>query len=133
MNRTPRAVLALAPALAGVLGLAYTFGDAGRTTSTSFNAAKDLARELFPSTQPMHVWGMFFLAGCGVMSVAIGLNHYKTLSVAMWVGGLMYVWWASCFALSAIQDPAASLVAWALYLVVAVFHFMISHRAWVSA
>lgn len=124
MSRVPKPVLMTGPALAGVMGVAYSFGDASRTQSSSFDAAKDVA--------PMHVWGIFFLVGCFVTATAIAIDNYTLLAVAMWIGGAMYAWWASCFALQAMTDPDASLVAWALYAVIATLHFIVATLAWVS-
>lgn len=124
MSRVPKPVLMTGPALAGVMGLAYSLGDPSRTQSSSFDAAKDVA--------PMHVWGIFFLVGCFVMGMAIAVDNYRLLAIAMWVGGAMYVWWASCFGLQAMTDPDASLVAWALYAIIAMIHFVVATLAWMS-
>jgi hypothetical protein len=122
-RHTPRSVLYTGPALAGVMGLSYLFGSAPRTASTSFNAAKAVA--------PMHVWGVVFLVGCVTMTIGLISRNQRALAVAYFIGGVMYAWWGSCFLLQALTDPHASFVAWALYAIVSMTHFVVAQRCWV--
>lgn len=123
-RHTPPVVLISGPALAAVAGLAYLLGDASRTTATTFDAAKTVA--------PMHVWGIVFLAGCAAMTVGLLSRNQLVLSVAWFIGGVIYAWWGACFLLQALTDPHASLVAWALYGLVSMTHFIVSQRCWMN-
>lgn len=102
-------------ALAAWIGCAYTFGDPARTSTPSFGAARDLAT--------MQTWGVVFLAGAAVLWLSMFLNE-RLMRAALFVGGVIYVWWAALFALSAAQDPKASLVSPALYGFLAAIHFL---------
>lgn len=123
MSKTPAWALLLAPGLATVNGLAYTFGDPQRTAAPSFDAAKSLF--------PMHVWGVIFLAGAVVCIIAIGIRNPTMMAAALWIGGLLYLWWAVNFAIAGLQSPQASLVAWAPYTVVVIFHWIVAYHIWV--
>lgn len=121
-RHTSRSVLIAGPCLAGIIGLAYTLGDASRTAAPSFDAAKSVAS--------MHTWGWVFLAGAVVMGAALLTRNQKVLSVSLFIGGTLYSWWGACFAIQALTDDQSSLVAWALYAVVAMIHFIIAVRCW---
>jgi hypothetical protein len=121
-EQTPRSILIAAPCLAGTIGLSYIFGSPIRTISPSFNAAKDLA--------PMHAWGVLFLAGAIFTIVSLLTKNAYALAAAFFVGGVIYVWWGSCFGLQGLTDARASLVAWALYAWIALNHFIVAGRCW---
>lgn len=121
-RHTPRSILYTGPALAGLMGAAYYLEDPIRTISPSFDTAKSLA--------PMHVWGVVFLIGCVTMTAGLVSRNQRALAVAYFVGGMIYAWWGACFLLQGLTNVQASLVAWALYAIVALIHFMIAARCW---
>lgn len=104
------------PALAGVMGLAYLFGDPGRTSTQSFVAARDIAT--------LHQWGYLFLLGAAVTSILLVLDRRTALSWALWFGGAIFTFWATLFAISAATDPRASLTGWAVHGTIASQHFI---------
>lgn len=114
----PRIVLTPFPALAAVMGMAYLIGDPSRTSSQSFVAAKSVAA--------MPTWGLVFLAGAISLSCALLLSkgHRQTLAVGLFIGGVIYSWWAACFAMSALHDPAASATAWAIHGFISASHYL---------
>lgn len=125
MSRTPTWALMLAPGMAMVSGLAYTLGDPRRTASPSFDAAKALF--------PMQTWGVIFLVGAAFCTIALAARSAKLMAISLWGGGAMYLWWAANFAVAALASPEASLVAWAPYTMVAIFHYIVAYRIWVRA
>lgn len=123
-RHTPRSVLYTGPVLAGIMGAAYLFGGNVRTDTPSFQAARAVA--------PMHDWGVVFLLGCVVLTVGLIVRNQRVLAGAYFIGGAMYTWWSALFAVQALTDKHASLVAWALYGIVAMTHFVVSYRCWVN-
>jgi len=106
-RRIPRLHFLPVAILAAVMGLAYLLGDPQRTSSPSFAYAKSVA--------PMHVWGVVFLVGAVAVGSAALLRDGTALAFALFVGGCIFAWWASCFLVSALSDPAASLTGWAIH------------------
>lgn len=102
--------------LAGWIGAAYLFGDAERTATPSFAAAQSLA--------PMWAWGVLFLSGAVALTMATVLGHFVLIGAAMFAGGVIYTWWASLFAATAVGDPRASLVGPAVYYFIGSIHFV---------
>lgn len=93
--------------LAFVMSMAYLFGDADRTATKSFHAAQSVA--------PMRVWGIVFLLGAFAITLAILWGSFHVISVTLFVGGMVYSWWAILFLVSAFNDPKASLTGWAIH------------------
>lgn len=120
--RLRRPFLVPFPALAAVMALGYLFGDESRTSGASFDVAKSVA--------PMPVWGAVFLVGVVVLVAALLAGDAQIVALGLFVGGAIYTWWAACFALSAIIDPQASLVAWATYGTIAYSHYYAAWRIW---
>ena len=116
------------PVLACVIGLAYVFGDPRRYTSPSFNTARRVAAGLGYQGDGLHLWGVLFLAGALVMTTCLLTNSASTMAIALTIGGFIYTWWAMLFAVSAIREPFASLIGWAVYLFVAYGHFINAYR-----
>lgn len=113
----PRTTLVPFPALAAVMGLAYLLGDPGRTSSQSFVAAKSVAT--------MPTWGLVFLAGAiTLMATLLVHGHRQVLAASLFIGGALYSWWAACFAMSALHDPAASATAWAIHGFISASHYL---------
>jgi hypothetical protein len=108
--------------MAAVSGLSYLLGDPIRTSSPNFEMAKSL--------MSMHAWGWVFLAGLFAETVAIIVASNVPVAITFWVGGLIYLWWSVCFGIQAVQNPTASLVAWAPYMVVAIFHWRMAYGLW---
>jgi hypothetical protein len=102
--------------LAGWIGAAYLFGDAERTATPSFAVAQSLA--------PMWAWGVLFLTGAVALSLATVLGNFMLIGAAMFVGGIIYTWWGSLFAATAVGDPRASLVGPAVYYFIGSIHFV---------
>lgn len=123
-SHTPTYVLIAAPVLAGWVGLSYVLGDPVRTSGASFQAARALA--------PMWVWGTTFLVGATALVAALVTHGQRVGAVAYFIGGVVYAWWSACFALQALTDQHASLVAWVLYAVISTMHFVVARRCWVS-
>lgn len=109
--------------LAGWIGTAYLVGDPERTATPSFRAAQTLA--------PMQWWGLIFLAGAAAMTVTALTRLERALAVAFFIGGAIYSWWGSLFAVSIASDPRASLVAPVLYLFIGFVHFAGAWRIYV--
>lgn len=102
-----RWLLAPFPALAAWIGLAYLLGDPRRTASPSFAVAQHIA--------PMHVWGLMFLLGGVVLTLAILIDDKQLLSRALFAGGFIFTWWACLFGYAAATDPKASLTGPAIH------------------
>lgn len=134
----PRLLLIPIPLLAAVIGWAYTWGDPLRTLSPSFDVGRWLAHELFPWVDPMHVWGVMFLAGAAALGGALATYRADWFVNALFVGGFMYTWWASMFLISLVsetvngQPPRASLTGWAIHGFIAYVHYVACYRVRVS-
>jgi hypothetical protein len=113
-----RFLLAPFPALAVWIGLAYLLGDPQRTESPSFAAAKLLA--------PMHVWGVLFLFGGVVLTLAMLVDDKRLLSWALFAGGFIFTWWAVMFGYAAATDPRASLTGPAIHGTLGLLQFSAS-------
>jgi len=110
--------------LAATLGLAYVFGDPSRTAAQSFHAAQSLA--------PMWAWGTLFFAGAVAILAAVLSNRDKLIAASLFIGGVMYSWWAVLFAVSALTDETASLAGWAVHGFVSATHYVTAWRVWVQ-
>lgn len=112
--------VALSAGLSTVMGCAYVFGSPVRTDTPSFAAAKSLA--------PMHVWGWLFLFGAFILPVTWGMGSRSLVVMALIVSGLIYTWWGAMFGQQALTNPLASLSAWAVFLVIGAWHFIVAYR-----
>ena len=101
--------------LAGWIGLGYVLGDPVRTSTPSFESARELA--------PIPVWGAMFLIGAATLVVSMFLSDFL-MRCALFVGGVIYSWWAALFAITALQDDKASLNAPAIYAFLAFCHYI---------
>lgn len=108
------------PVLAAVTGLAYMFGARARTPSHSFDVARSIA--------PLQTWGLLFAAGAVVLSVALIVDNRRLTANALFIGGAIYTWWASLFAIATVTEPTASLVGWAVWGFVAFAHYVAAWR-----
>lgn len=121
-TRTSPFAAAIAPVLAGYIGLCFVLGDPRRTATSTFAYAKQLM------TIPH--WGLLFVLGALCMAIAIVLRDARALAVTFFIGGGMYAWWSACFFLSALDDKRASLVAGALWSLAAAVHWIYAARCW---
>lgn len=119
-----RFTLAPFPLLALVLGAGYYFGDPARTAVPSFKAAKEFGAVLaapLPIT-PMQVWGVVFLIGAAVLTVALIVDDPRLLHAALLIGGGIYAWWAVVLFVAALDGASAN--AWATYAFIAITHYV---------
>jgi hypothetical protein len=129
-----RLLLVPFPLLAGVIGWAYLAGDPARTVSPSFGVAQWLAHAAFPQFDPMHVWGLVFLAGAVALGVTLATNRAAAFAWALFVGGVIFTWWAALFGLTLIVEtvngdpPRASLAGWAIHGFIAYVHYVACYR-----
>lgn len=112
--------------LALVLGLVYLLGDTGRTMSPSFATARYVGSVVNPGA-PMHVWGLVFLSGFVCIGGSLIRWRRRLLSLSLFLGGTLYVWWAAAFLISGFLDPRASLSVWATYAMIAFVHYAASY------
>lgn len=101
--------------LATWLAFGYIFGDSIRTNTPSFGGAKELAS--------IHIWGFMFLAGAVALLVSSFMHNTKWLRLALFLGGVIYMWWGILFAFTVFDVPFASLNAPGLYAFISFAHF----------
>jgi hypothetical protein len=77
----------------------------------------------------MHVWGVVFLAGAVAVGLALASRSSRLLAASLYVGGVIFTWWACCFAVAAFQDPLASLTGWAVHGFIAATMFLAALEA----
>lgn len=102
--------------LAAWIGFGYVLGHPVRTSTPSFSSARDLA--------PMPVWGAMFLLGAAVLVLAMCVHDDRLTRSALFVGGVIYLWWGLLFGLTVLRDERASVNAPALYVFIACMHFL---------
>jgi len=119
-----RIVLAPFPLFALYLGACYLLGDARRYASPGYAAARRLGRVLVEHGDPMNAWGIVFALGALALGTALWFGDNMLLAGAMFVGGLVYCFWACLFAMSAIGDPAAPANGPGVYGFIASVHFL---------
>jgi hypothetical protein len=86
-----------------------------RTATPSFDEARDFIS--------LRVWGLMFLAGATTLTLTMLSGRTAWMRAALYVGGVMYSWWAFLFLLGAIQTPYASVNSPAVYGFIAFTHF----------
>lgn len=102
-------------ALAGWIGSSYVLGDPERTATPSFTTAQFLA--------PMWAWGVLFLTGAVTLSFTAILGEPRLIGAALFIGGIIYTWWGSLFAITTLVDSRASLTGPAIYYFIGLVHF----------
>lgn len=112
-------------ALPAWIGTAYLLGAPARTSSDAFTSAKSLA--------PIELWGVMFLLGALTLGVAAATRRRSLIALGLFVGGAIYCWWGTLFAVSALNESSASLNGGAVYLFIAAVHFVGFHRTRVTA
>lgn len=119
---TLRWLLMPSAVLAGWIGAAYIFGDASRTSTPSFTAAREIGS--------MPAWGCLFAMGATALMIACISGNLKHMSIALFAGGAMYSWWGSLFLVTLVMGEMSTLVGPAIYYFVAFAHFAGAWRIW---
>lgn len=123
----PRSLTAAFAALALYIGLAYYLGTPERTMGPTYAPAKAIVPAWVP-LQPMQVWGLLFMAGFGAILIGIVVARPKVTELTLFVGGGIYVWWATLLGIACVIDPTAPASAPGVYAFIAFSHYVASWR-----
>lgn len=102
--------------LALFLGTVYILSGEERFATPSFTAQREIAS--------LRVWGFMFLLGAAVMVISMVTRDLKAMQIALFTGGVIYLWWGFLFLASVYQDQYANPNGFALYAFISFFHFI---------
>lgn len=99
-----RFMLPVYPLAALYIAGVFIFADAARTSSPSFQAAKDV--------MPIQHWGFIFATLGVCLALALVVGNRNVMAVALLFGTVLYFWWAGQLFRSTLLSPDASATGW---------------------
>lgn len=117
MRRGP---LAAFPIISAYIGCAFMFGNPARTGEATWETAKTVA--------PMPVWGTVFVVGALITAAGLLRNRKRPTTVALFIGGTVFLWWGLVLLPPALDDPAGSITLPGLHLFLAFAHYYAATR-----
>lgn len=126
----PRILLVPFATLSLWIGLAYALGTPERTQGPTYGPAKAIVPSWVPG-YPMVAWGAVFLLGFAVLAWGIVAPPAVT-GATLFIGGGIYIWWATLLLIAFFSDAHASGSAPGLYAFVGFAHYMACWRVYLE-